>query len=96
MDNVRIRYYAFQQSHGYATGIDMKVNGEFVKGIESWLSFSLMKTEEDVYGDYYLNPDGMPVIQGRMGYIRALRPTGECECFFPGLPVRATRPTKWD
>ncbi len=60
IDNVRIRYYAFQESHGYATGIDMKVNGEFVKGIESWLSFSLMKTEEDVYGDYYLNPDGTP------------------------------------
>jgi hypothetical protein len=60
VDNVRIRYYAFQKSHGYATGIDMKVNGEFVPGVESWLSFSLMKTQENLYGDYYLNPDGTP------------------------------------
>ncbi len=76
VDNVRIRYYAFQESHGYAAGIDMKVNGEFVKGIESWLSFSLMKTMEDLYGDYYLLPDGQPdYSRGEPGYIP--RPTDQ-------------------
>ncbi len=55
VDNVRIRYYANQRSKGYATGIDMKINGEFVPGIESWASMSIMKTEEDIYGDYYYN-----------------------------------------
>ena len=64
IDNVRIRYYAFEQSHGYATGIDMKVNGEFVPGVESWLSFSLMKTMEDLYGDQYLLPTGEPDYAG--------------------------------
>ncbi|RLD41702.1 MAG: TonB-dependent receptor [Bacteroidetes bacterium] len=53
VDNVRIRYYADQLAKGYAAGIDFKVYGEFVKGIDSWLSLSFMKTEEDIYGDYY-------------------------------------------
>lgn len=61
VENVRIRYYADQQSKGYAAGIDLKINGEFVRGIESWASLSFMKTEEDILGDYYdyyLNTDG--------------------------------------
>ncbi|MFP4471888.1 MAG: TonB-dependent receptor, partial [Bacteroidales bacterium] len=53
VDNVRIRYYADQRAKGYATGIDMKINGEFVPGIESWASMSIMKTGEDIYGDLY-------------------------------------------
>jgi hypothetical protein len=55
VDNVRIRYYATNNAHGYATGIDMKVNGEFIKGIESWASLSIMKTMEDIEGDFYYN-----------------------------------------
>ena len=55
VDNVRIRYYANQRAKGYATGIDMKINGEFVPGVESWASMSIMKTEEDIYGDFFFN-----------------------------------------
>lgn len=61
VENVRIRYYADQQAKGYAAGIDLKINGEFVKGIESWASLSFMKTAEDIVGDYYdyyTNDDG--------------------------------------
>jgi Outer membrane receptor proteins, mostly Fe transport len=54
LDNLRIRYYADQSARGYATGLDFKVNGEFVKGIDSWVSLSLMNAREDVKGDYYL------------------------------------------
>ena len=54
IDNVRIRYYADQSARAYATGIDLKVNGEFVKGIDSWASLSIMNTQEDIRGDYYL------------------------------------------
>lgn len=54
--NVRVRYFADMQSKGYSTGIDMKVNGEFVKGVESWASLSLMTTQEDIDGDYFLQP----------------------------------------
>ncbi len=50
IDNVRIRYYATNSSSGYATGLDMRVNGEFVKGTESWLSVSLLDTKEKING----------------------------------------------
>jgi hypothetical protein len=55
VDNVRIRYYANQIAKGYAAGIDFRINGEFVKGVDSWASLSIMKTAEDVEGDYYYN-----------------------------------------
>ena len=61
VDNVRIRYYANQIANGYAAGIDFRINGEFVKGVDSWASLSIMKTAEDVVGDYYYkyyNSDG--------------------------------------
>ena len=56
IDNVRIRYYGSNQSHGYATGLDMRLFGEFVAGHESWLSFSLMKTEERLNGKWIPRP----------------------------------------
>ena len=67
IDNVRLRYYAENSATGYATGIDMKVNGEFVKGIDSWASLSVMKTMEDISNDEYyifLNSDGDTIIPG--------------------------------
>lgn len=54
VDNVRIQYLGINGSKGYAYGIEMKVNGEFVKGAESWASLSYMKTEEDLYNDQYI------------------------------------------
>ncbi len=64
VDNVRIRYYAFDQSHGYTTGIDFKINGEFVPGIESWASLSVMSTAENVDNDNYINSEGVEVKPG--------------------------------
>lgn len=51
VDNVRIRYLPEQEATGYATGIDMKINGEFVSGVQSWASLSFMSTKEDIKGD---------------------------------------------
>ena len=51
VDNVKITYYANQRADGYAAGADFKIYGEFVKGFDSWLSLSLLKTEEDVRDD---------------------------------------------
>lgn len=51
IDNVRIRYLTQQIAKGYAYGLDLKVNGEFVEGIESWISLSLLKTKEDIQDD---------------------------------------------
>ena len=51
IDNVRIRYSAQNNAVGYATGIDMKLFGEFIRGIDSWLTLSLMQTKQDIEGD---------------------------------------------
>lgn len=67
VDNVRIRYLGENASKGYAYGIDMKVNGEFVKGVESWASLSYLKTAEDLYNDsynQYLNQEGKVIRNG--------------------------------
>ncbi len=52
MENVRIRYDTDKRAKGYAMGFDFRMNGEFVAGTESWVSFSLLKTEEDIIGDH--------------------------------------------
>lgn len=51
IDNVRIRYLPEQKATGYATGLDMKINGEFVSGVQSWASLSFLSTKEDIFGD---------------------------------------------
>ena len=51
IDNLRIRYLPSLTARGYTTGMDMRVNGEFVPGVESWASLSLMKSQEDIEGD---------------------------------------------
>lgn len=56
VDNIRIKYFADQKATGYAAGMDIRINGEFVKGIESWASMSFMKSEENI--KYYLSPNG--------------------------------------
>lgn len=64
LDNVRIRYYAENSAEGYATGIDMKINGEFVPGVESWMSLSLMQTKEQIEGAYYTDALGRQIPAG--------------------------------
>ncbi len=51
LDNVRIRYRAVNSATGFATGLDYRINGEFVKGVDSWASLSLMTIQEDIEGD---------------------------------------------
>ena len=72
VDNVRIQYLANDLSNGYAAGIDIKVNGEFVPGVESWASLSVMKTEEDIVGDTKKDANGNTI---DVGYID--RPTDQ-------------------
>ena len=47
-NNVKLWYSAQNESEGYAAGLDFKLYGEFVPGTDSWLSFSLMRTEEKI------------------------------------------------
>lgn len=48
IDNVRIRYRADNVTKGYAYGLDLRLNGEFVPGSESWISLGYLKTEENI------------------------------------------------
>lgn len=67
IENVRQRYYAKNNSRGYATGIDFMLNGEFIDGIQSWLRLSALKTAEDLEDDAYMqfyNDDGDAIIPG--------------------------------
>lgn len=64
LDNVRIRYLARNNATGYATGLDLKLNGEFVPGVESWASLSLLRTEENQKDDYYVDGKGNTVYPG--------------------------------
>ncbi len=56
IDNMKIRYYGTNDAHGYAAGIDFRINGEFVKGAESWASLSFLKTEEYFQGSWIPRP----------------------------------------
>ncbi|NVK03889.1 MAG: TonB-dependent receptor plug domain-containing protein [Flavobacteriia bacterium] len=51
MDNVRIRYSAQNNAVGRAYGVETRINGEFVKGVESWASLALFRVQEDIEGD---------------------------------------------
>jgi hypothetical protein len=46
IDNVRLRYFANNNATGYAAGLDMRVHGEFIPGVESWFSLGLLSTQE--------------------------------------------------
>ena len=46
VQNMKITYYGKNMSKGYATGIDLKLYGEFVPGTDSWLTLSLMSTRQ--------------------------------------------------
>ncbi len=46
IENVRIRYNGKNDAIGFAYGADLRINGEFVKGAESWVNFSFLKTSE--------------------------------------------------
>ncbi|MCQ2212119.1 MAG: TonB-dependent receptor [Bacteroidaceae bacterium] len=50
VDNVRVVYYGGNIAKGYATGLDLKLYGEFVPGTDSWVSLGIMKTEEKILG----------------------------------------------
>ena len=46
VQNMKITYYGGNICKGYATGIDLKLYGEFVPGTDSWLTLSLMSTRQ--------------------------------------------------
>ncbi|TGD80347.1 TonB-dependent receptor [Hymenobacter wooponensis] len=71
IDNVRLRYFAKNNARAYAAGIDARVSGEFVKGVESWFSLGVLTTRENIAGDS-INTYNGTMTTGRVpkGYIR--------------------------
>lgn len=54
VDNVRVRYRADNVTNAYAYGLDVRLNGEFVPGNDSWVSFGYLKTEENINNQGYI------------------------------------------
>jgi hypothetical protein len=66
INNVRIRYSGENDARGYAMGWDLRINGEFMQGAESWINFSFLRTREALQGIDHLartplNPAGEQV-----------------------------------
>ncbi|WP_276167469.1 TonB-dependent receptor [Zobellia alginiliquefaciens] len=54
LEDVRIRYVANNDAKAYAYGADLRLNGAFVPGTESWVSIGVLKTEENSNGRGYI------------------------------------------
>ncbi len=79
IENVRISYAGENLSSGFARGIDFKLNGEFVRGAESWMTMSFMQTREDVEGDFAYIFDGTQYVKVEAGEFP--RPTDQLFSF---------------
>lgn len=49
-DNLKVDYSGINDSKGHIMGLDLKLFGQFVEGSDSWLSFSLMNTQQNLDG----------------------------------------------
>lgn len=67
VNDVRIRYFGDNLAYGNAYGLDLRMNGEFVQGVESWINVSFLRIQENLYNDnYYIytNSDGDTIVPG--------------------------------
>lgn len=51
IDNVRLRYYANNDATANAAGFDLRLNGEFIPGTQSWFSLGYLKSSEQIPDD---------------------------------------------
>ena len=54
LDNVRVDYSGKNDATGYVGGIDLRLNGEFVPGVESWVNLSFLSAKERLTGVEHL------------------------------------------
>lgn len=54
IENVRIRYSGQNDATGYVTGLDIRLNGEFVPDAESWINLSFLRAREKITGIQHL------------------------------------------
>ncbi len=70
VDNVRLRYYATNSATAYAAGFETRLSGEFVKGVESWLSIGLLTTQEKGDTTATYDAEGKRTGFETLGYVR--------------------------
>lgn len=54
IEDIRLRYSATNDAKAYVYGAEMRLNGAFVPGTESWISLGYLKTEENRNGRGYI------------------------------------------
>jgi len=54
VDNVQLRYSGLNDSRAYTAGIDIKLNGEFLPGTDSWINLSLMSSKMKFNDDFFV------------------------------------------
>lgn len=67
IDNVRIRYFANNNTKAYVVGSDFRINGEFIKGLESWATIGFLRTYEYSSNNkhyVYYNKDKEVIVRG--------------------------------
>ncbi|HEY1006292.1 MAG TPA: carboxypeptidase regulatory-like domain-containing protein [Sphingobacteriaceae bacterium] len=76
VEDLQITYLPGHSAHGYAAGADLTLSGELVPDLESVFRLSLMKSAEDIDGDFYMKqgPDGQ-LFRYEPGYLK--RPTDQ-------------------
>ncbi len=52
VQNVKVTYVGQNLTSGYSMGLDLKLFGEFVPGTDSWITFSLMKSQQKWNGTW--------------------------------------------
>lgn len=55
LEDVRIRYAANNNAKAYVYGAELRLNGAFVPGTESWVSIGYLKTEENIDNRGYIS-----------------------------------------
>ena len=89
VDNVKIRYFAKNNSVGYSTGVDLRINGEFIKSVESWATIGFLRTFENISDDRkvtYYNAAGDTIVKGYTFDTKAVDST----VTYPGYIPRPT------
>ncbi|MFK7811934.1 MAG: carboxypeptidase regulatory-like domain-containing protein [Maribacter sp.] len=89
IEDVRLRYQAENNAQAFAYGFDFRLNGAFVPGAESWVSFGYLRTEENIDGRGYISrptdqrfkfgllfQDYMPTIPNLKLYLNLVYNTG--------------------
>jgi hypothetical protein len=54
LEDVRIRYAANNNARAFARGLDVRLHGAFVPGLESWISLGYLETRENINNKGYI------------------------------------------